>query len=290
MRSKLFVPGTRQDLFLKVLSGAADAISYDLEDSVAEACKAQARLQLGDFLRGDAARSCGKTLIARVNSLGTLHFEADLLAVAQPGLSMLNLPRPESAADVLAAVAALEHAERRNGVSAPITLLVNIETPKALRYAAEIASAHPRVVGLQLGLVDLFESLNMDRADAASVHAAMFAVRMAAGEAGVFVMDAAFADIQDSDGFLTEARRARAMGYSGKSCIHPSQVPLANGVFRPSDEEIAFSKKVLDMLAQAAPQRAGVFTVDGKMVDAPFIRRARRTLAAAHTLGLTRDE
>ena len=287
MRSKLFVPGTRQDLFLKVLSGEADAISYDLEDSVAEAGKATARERLGEFLRGEAARGSAKTLIARVNPLHSAHFQADVQAVAQGGLAMLNLPRPESAADVLAAVAVLEQAEVRNGVAAPIKLLVNIETPKALRCAAEIAGAHPRVVGVQLGLVDLFESLAMDRQDAASVHAAMFAVRMAAGEAGVFVVDSAFADIPNVEGFRHEAQRARAMGFVGKSCIHPSQVPLANAAFRPTDEEIAFSQKVLHTLAQAAPDRAGVFTVDGKMVDAPFISRARRTLAMASTLGLT---
>lgn len=286
MRSKLFVPGTRQELFHKVLSGVADAISLDLEDSVAPDLKPAVRVYVGEFLRSDAARSTAKTLIARVNAQDTPHFEADVLAVAQPGLAMLNVPKLESAADVLAAVAQLERAEARNGVASPITILANIETPKALRNAAEIAAAHPRVVGLQLGLVDLFEQLNMDRRDAASVHAAMFAVRMAAGEAGVFACDSAYADIPNLEGFRAEALRARAMGFVGKSCIHPSQVPVANEVFRPSDDEIAFSQKVLSTLSSAAPDAAGVFTVDGRMVDAPFIRRAQRTVAVARSLGL----
>src|SRR6185436_11175088 len=117
MRSKLFFPGTRQDLFLKVLSGEADAIAYDLEDSVADGCKVSARAHLGAFLQGEAARASGKTLMVRVNPLRSPYFQADLQAVAQPGLTMLNLPRPESAADVLAAVAALEQVEARNGVA-----------------------------------------------------------------------------------------------------------------------------------------------------------------------------
>jgi citrate lyase subunit beta/citryl-CoA lyase len=286
MRSKLFVPGTRQDWFHKVLSGAADAISYDLEDSVAEALKPMVRVYVGEFLRSEAARGTAKTLIARVNAQRSPHFEADVQAVAQPGLAMLNVPRLENAADVQAAVAVLERAEAGNGVTRPISILANIETPKALRNAAEIACAHPRVAGLQLGLVDLFEALDMDRRDAANAHAAMFSARMAAGEAGVFVLDAAYADIPDLQGFRAEAQRARAMGYAGKSCVHPSQVPLANDVFRPTDEEITFAQKVVTTVQHATPDQAGVFTIDGKMVDGPFIRRAQRTLALARAMGL----
>nr|WP_316644519.1 CoA ester lyase [uncultured Roseateles sp.] len=281
MRSKLFVPGVRPELFGKALAGVADALSIDLEDAVPETAKAAARAAVQAFVTSDTARGAAKLLIVRVNALATPHFEADLQAVARPGLALLNLPKPESADDVHVAVAALERAERANGVEQPIRLLLNIETPKALRAAAAIAMAHPRVAGLQLGLGDLFEPQGIARRDAANVHAVMFAVRMAAAEAGVFAVDGAFADVADAEGYRVEARMAQRLGFAGKSCIHPSQVALAHEVFRPGREEIAQAWRVVEAARAAAAQGRGAFLVDGRMIDLPFLKRAEALLAAA---------
>ncbi len=286
MRSKLFVPASRPELFRKALSSQADAISIDLEDSVVDSRKAEARATVQAFLRSDEARATNKILIVRVNALDTPHFEADVSAVVQDGLAMLNLPKPESANDVLKAVAALERAEAANGVSVAVTLLANIETAKALRGAIEIASAHPRVVGLQLGYGDMFEPLGIERYDHANVHAAMFAMRLAAGEAGVFAYDGAYPNVQDAAGYRAEAEMARRMGYWGKSCIHPSQIALANEAFRPSDEEIAQALQVLDATSRAESQGVGAFIVEGRMIDIPFIRRAKAIVAVARELKL----
>ncbi|TRZ67899.1 MAG: CoA ester lyase, partial [Rhodocyclaceae bacterium] len=129
MRSKLFVPGARPELFRKALSSPADAISIDLEDSVPEGLKAEARAKAAEFLGSAEVRSTTKLIIVRVNPLASPHFEADLLALVQPGLALLNLPKPESAADIRAAVAAIERAEAVNRVERPIGILANIETP-----------------------------------------------------------------------------------------------------------------------------------------------------------------
>ncbi|MGQ0835014.1 MAG: HpcH/HpaI aldolase/citrate lyase family protein [Gammaproteobacteria bacterium] len=284
MRSKLFVPGSRPELFAKALASDADAISIDLEDSVAGNRKAEARALVGKFLQSAEIRASNKIVIVRVNALSTPHFEADLLAIAQPGLALLNLPKPEFADDIRAAVAVLERAEAANGVNEPIRILANIESPKGLRNAAEIAAAHARVSGLQLGYGDLFEPLGIDRRDAASVHAVMFAVRMAAGAVGVFAYDGAFADLQDPAGFRAEAEMARRLGYWGKSCIHPSQIALANEVFRPSDAEVAFALRVLEAYRQADARGVGAFTVDGRMIDIPFIRRAEAIVAVSRRM------
>jgi citrate lyase subunit beta/citryl-CoA lyase len=171
-------------------------------------------------------------------------------------------------------------------VREPLGLLLNIETPTALRTAHALAAADPRVAGLQLGLGDLFEPLGIARNDASAVRQAMFAVRMAAGEAGVFAYDAAFADIQNQAGFSAEAQQARQLGFIGKSCIHPSQVALANAVFRPDDAEIAHALRVVEAARKADAQGVGAYVVDGKMVDAPFVRRAEAVLATARRLGL----
>ena len=281
MRSKLFVPGSRQELFAKALAGDADAISFDLEDSVTDDRKAQARADVAAFVETSAARDAAKLIIVRINALGSPEFEADVFALAKPGVTLINLPKPESADDVREAIAAIERAESAQGLAEPIRLLVNIETPKALRAAAEIARAHPRVAGLQLGLGDLFEPLGFDRRDTASVHAAMFAVRMAAGEAGIFACDGAFADIANEAGFRAEAEMARRLGFVGKSCIHPRQVAWANEIFRASDTEIALARRVVEAARQASSQGRAAFVVDGRMIDLPYLKRAEAIVAAA---------
>jgi len=290
MRSKLFVPGARPELFRKALSSQADVISIDLEDSVPESLKAEARGKVGEFLQSAEVRSATKLIIVRVNALASPHFEADVLAVARPGLAMLNLPKPESADDIRAAVAVIERAEGLNQVAQPVGILANIETPRALRRAAEIGAAHPRVVGLQLGYADLFEPLGIDRRDVAAVHATMFAMRMAAAEAGVFAYDGAFGNVQDPDGYRAEAEMSHRLGYLGKSCIHPSQIVLANQVFQPGAEDIAFSLRVLAQALKADGRQAGAFLVDGRMIDAPFIRRAEMIVAIARNLGIVTGE
>ena len=286
MRSKLFVPASRPELFAKALAGDADAISFDLEDAVQESRKAEARGVLQAFLRQSSPRPGGKIVIVRVNGLTTPHFEADLAAVAGPVVDMINLPKPESADDVRAAAAALAGCERANDVERPIGILANIESPRGLRRAAEIARAHPRVVGLQLGLGDLFEPFGIDRADAQAVHAMQLAVRLAAAEAGLWACDTVYGGVGDPDGYTREAAAARRLGYLGKSCIHPSQVPLANAVFRPTDGEIAAARRVMEAARGAEARGVGAFLVDGRMIDIPFIKRAEAILGAARRLDL----
>jgi len=286
MRSKLFVPGTRPELFAKALDSAADGICLDLEDAVSEARKDEARGCVRQLLAGVDTTANGKTLIVRVNAMDTPHFERDVAAVAPPGVHLINLPKPESAAHVRAAAEAIERAEQAQGVKAPIGLLLNIETPSALRMAAQLALAHPRVKGLQLGLGDLFEPLGIARRAPEAIQQAMFAVRIAAGEAGLYAYDSAFADIRDADGFRAEAKLARNLGFLGKTCIHPSQVAIANEVFRPTDDEIAHACKVVEAAREADAKGIGAYVVDGKMIDIPFVLRARAIVERAGELGL----
>jgi citrate lyase subunit beta/citryl-CoA lyase len=285
MRSKLFVPGSRPELFAKALAGEADAISIDLEDAVAEARKAEARGLVRDWLRTGPATG-GKLVIVRVNAMETPHFDADLAAVVQPGLDVLNLPKPQSPDEVRAASEAIARIERANGVGTPVRLLLNIESPRALRDAAALAGADPRVMGLQVGLGDLFEPLGIARHETAAVQQVLVAVRLAAGEAGVDAYDGAFADVRDTDGYLAEARLARRLGFAGKTCIHPSQVALANEAFRPGKEEIAHALRVTRAAQSAEANGVGAFLVDGRMVDRPFLLRARRIVEAARRLGV----
>jgi citrate lyase subunit beta/citryl-CoA lyase len=286
MRSKLFVPASRPELFDKALAGEADAISFDLEDAVQESRKVEARGTLQAFLKEASPRPRGKVVIVRVNGLRTPHFEADVAAVAWPGVDMINLPKPESAEDVRAAAAVLARCEAGRGIAQPIGILANIESPRGLRLAVEIASAHPRVVGLQLGLGDLFEPFGIDRSDARAVYSMQLAVRLAAAEAGVWACDTVYGAVKDPDGYTREAEAARRLGFIGKSCIHPTQVPLANAVFRPSDAEIAAALRVVEAARGAQAKGVGAYLVDGRMIDIPFVTRAEAILGAARRLGL----
>lgn len=284
MRSKLFVPASRPELFEKALASEADALSFDLEDAVVEDRKATAREELVRFLESDPARGTSKNLIVRVNAMTTAHFEADIAAVATSGAHMINLPMATSGDDVRKAAAALDALDLPT--DQPLRLLVNIETPAALRRAYEIASAHPYVAGLQLGLGDLFEPLGIDRDNPAAVQQVQMALRLAAGEAGVDVFDGAYPDIADLDGFRREAQTAKRLGLAGKSCIHPSQVETANAAFLPTGEEVARALAVEIAWREAESQGKGAFTVDGRMVDGPYITRALATAELARQLGL----
>ena len=274
MRSKLFVPCSRPELFAKALASDADALSFDLEDAVPEAGKAAARAVLADALRSDAVRDSVKTIIVRINAPTTDHFAADAAALSGCRVDLVNLPKAERATDIDDAVAALDLA----GVTADI--LVNIESAHGLVDAAMIAGAHPRVAGLQVGLNDLFASLDIDRRDQRHVHAALWSIRIASGVAGCFAYDGAWPDIADDAGFRSEAELARGLGYRGKSCIHPRQVPIANAVFDTGEARVA-ARRILAAAAEAEAQGRGAFTLDGRMIDRPAIDQARELLGGA---------
>lgn len=279
MRSKLFVPGARPELFAKALAGDADALSFDLEDSVPEAGKEAARQAIAGFLADPALAASSKCVIVRTNAPDSPHFADDLAAMARPRVDLLNIPKLETAAQVQAIAAALEAAEAANGVSRPIGLLLNVETPAGLRHAAELAAAHPRVAGLQLGLADLFAVNGVARTPA-NVHAALFALKMAAAEAGVFAYDSAWPNVSDEAGFQTEAGLARDLGFLGKSCIHPRQVAGANAVFSVSEQRLDEARRIVAAAALAETSGRGAFLFEGRMIDPPFLRQAQMLLAA----------
>lgn len=286
IRSKLFVPGARPELYAKALASAADAISIDLEDAVLESRKAEARAALTQFLHSDAATGHGKTIIVRINGIATPHFESDIEACAWPATDVINLPMAESAEDVQKAARAIARWEQERGIARPIGILPNIESPRGLRLAAEIAQADPRVVGLQLGFGDLLEPLAIDRSNAAAIQHLQLAMRLAAGEAGIPALDSAYANVKDADGYRREAEEARRMGYMGKTCIHPSQVELANETFRPAEQEIARALRVVEAWEAAQKEGTGALLVDGRMIDMPFALRAQSIVALARQLGL----
>ncbi len=276
MRSKLFVPASRPELFEKAMKSMADSISFDLEDAVVPEAKESARHTLAAYLRGADFQKKEKKIIVRINAADTPYFQDDLRVLAGAPVDILNVPKLECADDVRHAVTAVEAA---GFADTDVALLANIETPRALRLAAEIAAAHPRVCGLQLGLADLFEPYGIARYEAGTLRQVMLALRLAAGECGKYALDGAYARAADTQGFRDEALLARSLGLMGKSCIHPNQIAIANEVFGPSAQDIEHAARV--MQASRRNAGAGAFLLDGQMIDAPFVKRARETLRLA---------
>lgn len=286
MRSKLFVPASRPELFSKALVGDADAISFDLEDAVQESRKPVARAELEKFLLGVDRAALSKLLVVRVNATTTTHFAADLTAVVWPMLDVLNLPMVESADEVRAASSLLTRLEAQRDIKNPIRILANIESPRGLRLAAEIAGSDTRLMGLQIGFGDLFGPLGIDPTDAAASHMVRLAVRLAAGEAGIDAYDGAYPNIGDTEGFERSAVAAARLGYTGKSCIHPCQVALANKSFQPSRADIDHALRVVEMASQKLADGVGAFVVDGRLLDGPLIAQAKTIVLQARRLNL----
>jgi len=284
MRSKLFIPGSRPELFDKAVAGPADALCLDLEDSVVPERKDEARAHLPLFVQAAARSGTNKICMVRINALHTPQAARDMVAAAVQGIHYIAAPKVETAEQVRALGGMLERAAADNAVRSSIGLVVTVETPRALRDALALATAHPLVRGLQLGLGDLFEPHGIART-AHALGAAMWALRLAAAEAGVFAYDSAYPGIADTGGFRAEAALARDLGFMGKSCIHPSQVAIANEVFSASDSQIAAARRVVLAADQAEASGLGAFTVDGSMVDGPFLQSARALLERAALQG-----
>lgn len=267
-RSILFVPGHRPDRFAKALATGADAVVIDLEDAVPPGEKAAARAAA----LARPAAPAGVALGIRMNPLPTPDGIADLAALlaAAEAPDFLMLPKVEAAEELrIVARAFARHAR------AP-QLVALIESAEGLAHAGAIA-AEPGCAALGFGGVDLAADLGCQVAwEPLLPHRAALVAAAARGGRGV--VDVPFLALDDEAGLAEETRRVQALGFTGKLAIHPRQVATIQAVLTPPAEQVAWARRILDAMDQAA---GGVCVVDGKMVDAPVARAARRVLARA---------
>lgn len=275
MRSLLYVPAHSERFVAKAHERGADAIILDLEDSVPEDTKDQARLGLAEAVA--MVRRGGATVMVRVNSGDRQHDDA--LAACRAGADALYVPKVRSAEELGTLASVLEGVETQAG-RAPMGLVALIEDPAAVLSASEIAKA-PRLVALSLGGEDLALALGAQPTPDV-LHLPKLLVHYAAKAAGLlsFGLLRSVADYSDLAGITAAAREARAHGFDGATCVHPAVVPLLNGAFAPSAEEQAWAKRVLERAAAGD----GAFQLDGKMIDAPVIARARAIMSPDRTL------
>jgi citrate lyase subunit beta/citryl-CoA lyase len=277
MRSKLFVPAIRFDRFEKALAAGADAVCFDLEDAVSFDRKAAAREGLAPFLQDRVAGV--PQILVRTNSLTCSDFALDLEACVWPSVFAITLPKVECSADIAEAEEALLRLESKRTNGYRLGILPTIETPRGLRNALEIATASSRIIGLQIGFADLMEPLGISPDNLFARNQARWTLRLAASEANLDCYDSAFPEYRDLTAFQKYLDAAYSFGFAGCSCIHPSQVGPANATFTPSDEALAYANRVVDAAREAEKCGSAVTTLDGKMIDRPFVIAAERLLA-----------
>lgn len=261
----LFVPGDRPERFSKASESGADLVVLDLEDAVAPSNKDGARRHV------EKALDDGGAYGVRINAPGTEWFVDDLeLMKRYPCVVML--PKAEDV-DQVAAIA--------DTLSGASVLLLLIETARGVLSAPNLAGV-PGVRRLALGHLDLASQLGISPDDDDALAAARGALVLAASAAGLPApLDGVTPAVNDGDALVADAARARRLGFGGKLCIHPRQVPLVRDLFAPTDDEVAWAERIIEAVAQAPS--SSVFTLDGEMVDAPVIRRAQMILARGAT-------
>ena len=287
-RSFLFVPGDSEKKLAKIAGCGADAVILDLEDAVAPAAKPAARALVARFLR-EAPRGDGAPqLWVRVNPFDTGLTEHDVAAIVPGKPDGIVQPKPDGPACVARLSTLLDHMELAHGVAPGSIRILPVATETAIapfRLGDYAGAGLTRLAGLTWGAEDLAAALgatgnrDADGEWGFTYRLVRSLTLMAAHAAGVPAIETLHANFRDEEGLRASSRAARAEGFSGRLAIHPDQVRAINESFTPSEEEIAFARRVVE--AFAAQPDAGTVALDGRMLDVPHLKSARRTLGLA---------
>ena len=269
MRSMLFAPGNKYELLQKFSKIQPDIAIIDLEDAVPDSEKQVARENLQKYAQEDKT---AVTTYVRVNALVSQHFEEDIRSIP-PQIAGIVIPKVNDASDIERATQAIE----RNSVSAKI--LVGIETVKGLMSVQDIFGT-ASVFAAYFGAEDYIHDLGGLRTDGNNeVLFARTQIGISSRLFGVPVVDQIVADFSDSERFMKEAQQAKSLGFTGKLCIHPSQVPLANQSFSSTPEEIQQAIELLKVYDEAVANGTASIVHNGQMVDEALAKQARRILS-----------
>jgi citrate lyase subunit beta / citryl-CoA lyase len=291
IRSWLYVPGNRPDRIAKALGLGADAVIIDLEDAVPEGEKERARREAASAIDARAGHRA-PALFVRVNALGSAAAPADIAAVVRAGLTGLRFPKCEDAASVSAACALVAAAETAAGLpSGSIAVVPGIESARGLADAAQIASADPRVLALAFGAADFARDLGLEPGpDGTETLYARSALVVASRVAGIRPpIESVQTDIADLERLSRSTRAARALGFFGRSVIHPTQIAVVNDVFTPNAAEIARAREIVEAADRGSANGRGAVRSGDELVDAAIVKRAQDTLWLAQELAGARS-
>jgi citrate lyase subunit beta/citryl-CoA lyase len=282
LRSLMFVPGNNRRFIDNAPSTGADAICLDLEDSVAPADKAAGRQTVRESLAAVAAAGEYQVFV-RVNGLDTGLLEEDLLAVIGPEIDGISLPKANSPEIVQTVDHYLTVLEVKQGLKkGSIRIAPWIESAEAVLRAADICRASDRVVAASFGSEDFTIDMRIQRSRSSKeVEWARYAFATACAAAGVAAFDAPEMDYRDTAQLEQDATFVRSIGFTGKFCIHPSQVAIVNRIFQPTALEIEEARKIVEVYQQAERESRGAVGMDGMVVDRPVYVRALALLERA---------
>lgn len=293
IRSLLFVPGHRGSWVEKAIASGVDGLILDLEDSVPDELKDEARKEVVNSIRRVRENGADVALYVRVNALETGLSGDDIAAVAIPGLDGLSLPKTYGPNDLIRFEGLVDHYELKNGVDAgSIEFIVNLETAEAYASCEEMAVATPRVATLFAGTArdaDISRSIGFQFTPAGqeTLYLRSRAV-LAARSAGLeFPLVGVWQDLQDPEGARNFSKTNRELGFRGQVLIHPSHVEIANEVFSPSAFEIDFYKGMVAAFDQAVANGAAAVVYEGMHIDYAHIKTAKEVLAYAEVVGVS---
>ncbi len=285
-RTMMFMNAQKPGLIKDAYIYGVDSIMLDLEDAVAENQKDAARFSLNHALKtidnGDTE------VIMLIHGLHPQHWQEDIRVCVAGGADGIRIAKCESAQDVKIVEEHVEKAEREFGVQVGRTLLMAaLESPKGIMNAYEICAASDRMFGVAISGGDFRKCKQpTPPADGNDMLFARGQMLLAARAAGVQCFDTVFTDLDDMEGFINEVRQNKAMGFDGKSLINPKQIRPVHEIFAPTEKEVAQAEAWVSAFREAQARGVGVFTVNGKMVDAAFIPGAERTLRLAKACGM----
>jgi len=283
-RALLYMPGDDWKKITKSLTLGVDCICMDMEDGVAVNRKAEARATIAKALQ---ELDFGKSeKLARINSVGSGWEKDDIAAVLPHHPDGIVIPKIESLDQIKWGSEIIEAAELRYGWPInSVRMLVGVETAKGILNLREIAS-HPRLDGIIFGGEDFAASVGATRSrDATELLYARQAVVVACAAFGLQAIDIVTIDFKNLEVVRAEAEFGARLGFSGKQIIHPAQVEPVQSAFTPNDEAIAYAKRIVESFEASQKEGRGAFALDGKMIDMPLLKNARKVLERARAAG-----
>lgn len=285
-RSRLYLPGNEPKFFVNAGLHKPDGIILDLEDSVSHAEKDAARLMVRNALV--AVDFYGAERMVRINQLPM--GKEDLRHIVPYNVHVILIPKCESAEEVFEVENEIIRIKNEYKIKNDIWFMPIIESAKGIINAYEIASASTWNCALAIGLEDYTSDIGTQRTlEGRESFFARSMIVNAAKAAGIQAIDTVFSDVNDMESLRLSVLEAKSMGFEGKGCIHPRQIPVVHESFAPSPEEIAKALRIVAAYEDAEAKGLGVVSLGSKMIDAPVVKRARRTVDLARTLGLIKE-
>ena len=284
-RAILYMPGDDRRKIEKATTLGVDCICMDMEDGVAITRKAEARAVIAQAMKelifGESERCI------RINSIGSGLESFDLAAALSADPDSIVVPKIESAEQVKWISEHIEKYElSSNHDVGSVRILVGVETAKGLMNLRDIAAADKRLEAIIFGAEDFAASIGAKRTkEATEVLYARQAVITACAANDLQAVDMVFVDFRDESGLRAEAEQGAGFGFSGKQIIHPSQVPVVQEAFTPSDEAIRHAIRVIETFEESQSEGKGAYALDGKMIDMPLLKNAQKVLDRARAAG-----